>query len=156
MHDAVTTFRPSFWRCYLVLVLPLLLVVLVVSFLAALIGIAPMAGTTWFDRTGIQIIIWVVLGVLPASWMQDRLMIMLDTEVVSGPGSSGWQRVSFPIHMVDRERTCRQTMLQRIGGDRYLWSTDGHKIRVNTWGLSQAEVNRLLTHVGCIEGRSSS
>ena len=56
--------------------------------------------------------------------------------------------VELPLDKMDRERTCRQTLSQRLFGYRYLWSTDGQKIRISSWEFAPVQVATLL-EVGC-------
>jgi hypothetical protein len=81
--------------------------------------------------------------------MQDRLTITVTATGVSGPGTRGWHRPSFPLEAVDCQRSSTSTRWQRLWGYHYLWSTDGQKITINTWAFSRIEVAHMLAHVGC-------
>lgn len=88
---------------------------------------------------------------LTTPWIQDRLSITLDDEYVSGPNGRRWRwgRVDLPLRKLDRERTCKQTLPQRLFGYRYLWSADGQKIRISSWEFTPAQVAALLEELGC-------
>jgi len=140
------------WRRYLEFLIPALVGVLTAVLVDGVTDQALGAGSAWLRAGGIGVACFLLGGLLGTVGRQDRLIITVSTDQVSGPGAWGWRHVSFPLQLLDRERSCTPTVLQRIGGYRYLWSTQGHKIRVHTWALGQAEVTRLLTLVDCIKG----
>lgn len=139
MRDTSTTFRPTYWRCYLLVVLPWILGVLLASVIAPRISIS----TTSFIVSG------VLMGVLTTRWTQARLTITITNADVSGPARWGWERVDFPLQHIDCTRSGTRTLLQRIGGYRYIRSTDGRTIALSTWAFGAAEITRLLTQLGC-------
>jgi hypothetical protein len=149
MYDAVTIFRPAYWRCLLTSGLTGLLVVLTV----VLVSLAVNTNVTLrLITSGPFIFIAVCFFVgraLGTARVQQHLTIAVSLDSISGPSAWAGRRISFPRALLDPARSCTPTVLQRIGGYRYLWSTDGHKIGVNAWALGQAEVSRLFTHVGC-------
>lgn len=151
MQDAQTTFQPSYWRCLLWAVLTGLLVVLTVLLASLVLSTdgtirLVMSGSFAFITT-----CFFVGRVLSASRTQQHLTITVSPAEIAGPSAWAGRRVTFPLATLDRARSCMPTVIQRIGGYRYLWSTQGHKIRVNTWTLGQAEVTRLLTLVECVK-----
>ena len=156
MHAPHTTFRPSLWRCYLGFLIPALLGVLTAVILDGVTDNALGTGAAWLRAGGIGLACFLLGGLLGTVRRQDRLMITVSNDHISGPGAWGWRRVSFPLQTLDRGRSCAPTVFQRVGGYRYLWSTDGHKILVTAWAFDQAEVTRLLTHIDCIKEQSSS
>jgi hypothetical protein len=133
-----------------------LLVVLTVVLLSLLVSTGP---TIRLVTSGAFVFItacFFVGRVLGTSNAQRHYTITLTPEEIAGPSAWAGRHIIFPRATLDRARSCTVTVLQRVGGYRYLWSTAGHKIRVNVWALGQAEVRRLLTQVGCIEERSPS
>lgn len=138
MRDTHTTFRPTYWRCYLLVVLPWLLGVV----LASVVGARS-------DSTPFIIISGVLMGLLTTPWTQTHLTITITDADVSGPARWGWQRVNFPLPYVDCTRSGTPTLLQRFGGYQYIRSTDGHTITVNSWAFDAAQVTHLLTQLGC-------
>lgn len=138
MHDTNTTFRPTYWRCFLLFVLPWLLGVVLASV------VAPRIDTTPF------IVSSVVVGLLTTRWTQARLTITITDAEVSGPARWGWERVDFPLQCVDCTRSNTRTLLQRVGGYQYIRSTDGQTIAVNSWAFGAVEISRLLAQLGCV------
>jgi hypothetical protein len=112
-------------------------------------------GDGWSHPGSIVGVACVLIGGLLGTWKTpDRLSIIRSDEHVSGPNGKwwGWGRVELPLDKLDLERTCRQTVLQRLFGYRYLWSTDGQKIRISYWEFAPAQVAALLEELGCSAG----
>jgi hypothetical protein len=113
------TVRPSYWRCCFTYVLPWLIGILATAVFDPYTSALPMSFPVWVGGkiAGFAGTASVVLLITP--WIQDHLSIPLDDEFVSRPdGVRG--RVEFPLDKLARERTCRQTVLQRLFGYRHL------------------------------------
>lgn len=146
------TFRPSYWRCYVAFLIGSLLGLLTAVLLDAVTGNVLTGGDGWSHPSSIIGVACVLIGgLLGTRKTPDRLSITLSDEHVSGPNGARWRwgRVDLPLDKLDRERTCRQTVPQRLFGYRYLWSTDGQKIRISYWEFAPAQVAALLAELGC-------
>jgi len=99
----------------------------------------------------------VLINLLTTSRTQDELTITVSDDMIVRPatgGDWGWPRIQFPLHKVDCERTRRKpTVRQRLFSQRYsyLWSTDGHKIPIDYWAFTPAQITALLGLIGCGE-----
>lgn len=144
------TFRPPLWRCYVPFWITWLFGTLTGLLLLVIIGNVPISD---FVRLPFLFIMGMSTlgGLKGVQSSQDQLSITLSDEHVSGLNGAGWRwgRVELPLDKLDRERTCRQTLLQRLFGYRYLWSTDGQKTRIRSWVFAPAQVAALLAEIGC-------
>jgi hypothetical protein len=154
MTHTPITFRPSFWRCYLSSVTPLLVGGLMGVLLVRVISNRPVFS---LDSGFTVIAISAFFHLLLTPRMRDQLTITVTDGMVvrlAKEGDWGWPRIQFPIHTVDRERTCeRPTVWQRLFGRsrRYLWSVDGRKIPIDYWAFTPEQITKLLTLIGCVE-----
>ena len=144
------TFRPPLRRCYISFWIRWLFGTLIGLLLLVIIRNVPISD---FVQPPFIFIMgmWLLGSLKGVPRSQEHLSITLSDEHVSGPNGARWRwgRVDLPLDKLDRERTCRETMLQRFLGSRYLWSTDGQKVRISYWEFTPAQVAALLEELGC-------
>lgn len=148
MKYTLLTFRPTFWRSYRLFLLPCLTSFLIAWLVDVVTRNAPFSITGLKER--VILFAFLALGGLIGTLIrQNHLVITLSEEYVSGPSSWGWWRVDIPRSMLDHKHTCKHTLWQRVFGYRYLRSTEGHKIRVDTWTFDSEQITALLAELGC-------
>ena len=160
MNHTPTTFRPPWWRCFvlsLIELIPLLLGGLIGALLAEVISNRPVSS---LDGLFFPTAIIALFQLLTTSRTQDELTITVSDNMIVRPATGGdWgcPRIQFPLHKVDCERTRRPTVWQRSFKQQYyLWSTDGHKIPIDYQAFTPAQVTALLRLIGCGEDQSGS
>lgn len=160
MNHTPMTFGPPWWRCFLSSLsqlIPLLLSWLIVTVMLVGIGSRPVSLDFIFVVTPMI----VGINLLTTSRRQDELTITVSDNMIvrlAKGGDWGWPRIQFPLHKVDCERTGRKpTVWQHVFRQRYsyLWSTDGHKITIDYWAFTPAQVTELLSLLGCDEEQSA-
>jgi hypothetical protein len=162
MNHTPTTFRPPWWRCFvssIIELIPLLLSWLIGAWLSDIIS---NRSVSFLDGLFFPFAMIVLFQLLTTSRRQDELTITISDGMIvrlATGGEWGWPRIQFPLHKVDCERIDRKpTVRQRLFRQRYsyLWSTDGHKIPIDYWAFTPAQVTALLRLIGCGEDQSGS
>jgi len=160
LKPPLTIFRPPWWRCYLsslIQLIPLLLGGLIAAVALVVIGKRPISS---LDGLFVPTAMIALINVLTSSRTRDQLTITVSDGMIvrlAKGGDWGWPRIQFPLHKVDCERTCRPRKRQFLSKQEYyLWSVDGHKIPIDYWAFTPAQVTALLTSFGCGEEQGAS
>jgi len=155
MKQDTVEFRPIEWRC----VLSRLLFVLIAAPLGSALGYLLLGRPSllsWVGSTlGYIAGFALVIVLFSARSLQDQLTIVISDGQIAGPSLSGLKRVCFSLRRLDKRKTARQSRLARVTGERYIWSRDGDKIRLDCFAFGPAQVEAIMARLGCVEHASS-
>ena len=73
-----------------------------------------------------------------------RSTISITDEEMTGHTGRGWRRCRIPLDKIDMARSREQNRVQKIFGDRYVYSVDGERICIDGQFFSQRQSRRVL------------
>lgn len=105
----------------------------------------------WFLETLSLLIVALLIGAFRAFYNQYDFAITIRNNEISGTTGKFYSQVTFPFEQIDKPRTARPSLTQKLLGYRYVWSISGQKIMVYIWMLKKSQVNEIFESVGCGE-----
>jgi hypothetical protein len=131
------TIKPSYLRTY------------VIWFAGLALGVIVAGGLFGWDvnRLGLIAAGGMIGALFAASRATEREKIEFWEGVVHVPGR--WRRRSIPVDRLDRIKSQQRSVLDRLRFERWLWSSDGHRIRINLLAHRHSDVQKLLRLLGC-------
>lgn len=121
----LTIYRPSYWRCLLTIYEALLLTMLILG--SALFLLSNYTGRDYLESIISNGFFFMLLGPFFAAGNRERA-ISLSSHYVIGKKYMGLGRIGFHINEIDRERSNKRSLCNKLFGTQYIYSNSGDKI----------------------------
>ncbi|MBI5565911.1 MAG: hypothetical protein HY870_13530 [Chloroflexi bacterium] len=159
MDETVLKFKPDRFRLYALNVLQMTVAVIFIAipsiaFLGSLFGLKVDLSSVLIGQVTF-VVTWSVGLIFSTSRSLDLNTIIISNEYIAGPSAWLEKPTNFPFHALDRQRSCRQTVIRRAFGRRHLTSTDGQKILFFERAFDKDQVEQIYQVLGFAEANGT-